>query len=175
MPEVPGCLTTSSLILQCASQHTFLAILTHNPLWKISHICHGALLQNKLRMRSAYLSFIPQKCALSLRLIQEHQCRSSLSWQSSISQLYAHCMQQYVLCEGSCNIHTTGKKQKYAIWKAPNVFNINSYSLVAVPCPHSVLTAYRAPGGQSHQIPKREESTDVTLMAAIRCIPKAPI
>lgn len=54
-------------------------------------------------------------------------------------------------------------------------FNVSSYVLVAVPCPPSVLTAYDAPGGQSRQIPKREESTDVTLMAAIRSTPKAPI
>lgn len=50
-----------------------------------------------------------------------------------------------------------------------------SYIPLAVPCPPSVLTGYRAGGGQSHQIPKREESTDVTLSAAIRCTPKAPI
>lgn len=32
MPKVPGCPTTSSHILQYASLHAFLAILTHNPL-----------------------------------------------------------------------------------------------------------------------------------------------
>ena len=32
MPKVPGCPTTSGRILQYASQHVFLAFLTHNPL-----------------------------------------------------------------------------------------------------------------------------------------------
>ncbi len=31
MPEVPVCSTTSGQILQYASQHAFLVILTHNP------------------------------------------------------------------------------------------------------------------------------------------------
>ena len=32
MPKVAGCPATSARILQYASQHAFLAILTHNPL-----------------------------------------------------------------------------------------------------------------------------------------------
>lgn len=47
--------------------------------------------------------------------------------------------------------------------------------VLAAPCRPSVSTAYVARGGPSRQIPKRGESTDVTLMAAIRCTPRAPI
>lgn len=32
MPQIPGCSTTSGPILQYASQHAFMSILTHNPL-----------------------------------------------------------------------------------------------------------------------------------------------
>uniref|UniRef100_A0A8C8K3U9 Kruppel like factor 12b n=1 Tax=Oncorhynchus tshawytscha TaxID=74940 RepID=A0A8C8K3U9_ONCTS len=46
---------------------------------------------------------------------------------------------------------------------------------IPVPCHHSVLRAYAAPGGQSRPTPRRDASTGVTLRAAIRSTPRAPI
>ncbi len=37
--------------------------------------------------------------------VTEHRCQRSLSWQSSMLQVYAYCMEQDIICEGSCSTY----------------------------------------------------------------------
>ena len=43
--------------------------------------------------------------------------QAAMLWGSRISQLYAYCMQQYILCMAAAEC-AKSKKKKYAIWKA---------------------------------------------------------
>lgn len=48
MPKITGCPSTSGPILQYTSQHAFLAIPSHNPLWRETYatyptMCHANL------------------------------------------------------------------------------------------------------------------------------------
>lgn len=49
------------------------------------------------------------------------------------------------------------------------------FSVITVPCCHSALKVSEGPDPQSHQTPREDASTGVSLRAAIKCTQKALI
>ncbi len=62
MPELPGCSLTCSWILQYTSQHTLLAILTHNPLCSGKFITYVTLCHSDTKLRQMTDDWQSDKC-----------------------------------------------------------------------------------------------------------------
>ena len=118
--------------------------------------------------RWKHVLWTPKYCAKSDRYRSKRvKVQGALSWPSSMSKLYAYCMQQYGLCKGSCSASWELKKSM-RFWMHPDSVMSDRFIFFVVRC---VLFVVWADRGKTFKLvsPLEIPALSGNIMYVLRC------